>query len=140
VREGWVRGLPAGVESKDIEARTPIERAALGYLHGNCAHCHNGSEQRVPVVLDVQQRFQPGREQAALRTLVDQSRFRQANSNASIVRPGHAADSVLIDRMRSTNPMTRMPPLASVVPDEAAIALMRDWIDHDLANPKEPAR
>src|SRR5690606_30774377 len=24
-----------------IAASSPVERAALGYLHGNCAHCHN---------------------------------------------------------------------------------------------------
>lgn len=141
VREGWLRGLPAGVEARDIEARTPPEHAALGYLHGNCAHCHNGSEQRVPVELDLQQRFQPGREQMALRTLLGESRFREAGRvDPAVVVPGHSADSVLVDRMRSTNPMTRMPPLATVVPDDAAISMLRSWIDQNLFNPKEQAR
>ncbi|HSW17032.1 MAG TPA: hypothetical protein VLJ86_07385 [Ramlibacter sp.] len=141
VREGWLRGLPAGVEARDIEARTPAEHAALGYLHGNCANCHNGSEQRVPVQLDLQQRVQPGREQMALRTLLGESRFREAGrDDAAVVVPGRAADSVLVARMRTTNPMTRMPPLASVVPDEAALSVLRGWIDHDLVNPKEQAR
>lgn len=141
VREGWLRGLPAGVEARDIEARTPVEHAALGYLHGNCAHCHNGSDQRVPVLLDLQQRFHPGREQMALRTLLGESRFRaDSREHAAILVPGRIADSVLVDRMRSTNPMTRMPPLASVVPDEAALSVLRLWIDHDLVNPKEQAR
>jgi hypothetical protein len=141
VREGVLRGLPAGVEARDIEARTPVEHAALGYLHGNCAHCHNGSPQRVPVQLDLQQRLHPGREQMALRTLLGESRFREAGrNNAAVIVPGHAADSVLIDRMRSTNPMTRMPPLATVVPDDAALSVMRSWIDQDLVNHKEQPR
>lgn len=141
VREGWLRGLPAGVEARDIEARTPVEHAALGYLHGNCAHCHNGSEQRVPVLLDLQQRLHPGREQMALRTLLGESRFREAGrSDATVVVPGHAADSVLLDRMRSTNPMTRMPPLATDVPDETALQIMRNWINQDLVNHKEQRR
>ncbi|HSV83323.1 MAG TPA: c-type cytochrome domain-containing protein [Ramlibacter sp.] len=141
VREGWLRGLPAGVEARDIDARTPVEHAALGYLHGNCANCHNGSEQRVPVQLDLQQRFHPGRKQMALRTLLGESRFREAGrDNAAVIVPGHAADSVLIDRMRSTNPMTRMPPIATVVPDESALAVLRDWIDHDLVQQKEKTR
>lgn len=141
VREGWLRGLPAGVQASDFEARTPVEHAALGYLHGNCAHCHNGSPQRVPVQLDLQQRLHPGREQMALRTLLGESRFREAGRDqAAIVVPGHSADSVLMDRMRSTNPMTRMPPLATVVPDDAALAVMRSWIDQDLVKPKERPR
>jgi hypothetical protein len=129
------------VEAKDIEARTPVEHAALGYLHGNCAHCHNGSEQRVPVQLDLQQRLHPGRQQMALRTLLGESRFREAGrDHAAIVVPGQAADSVLVDRMRTTNPMTRMPPLASVVPDDTALAVIRGWIDQELVNHKEQAR
>jgi hypothetical protein len=141
VREGWLHGLPAGVEARDLEARTTVERAALGYLHGNCAHCHNGSPQRAPVQLDLQQRLHPGREQMALRTLLGESRFREAGrDNPAVVVPGHATDSVLIDRMRSTNPMTRMPPLATVIPDDTALSLMRSWIDQDLVNHKEQPR
>ena len=43
VASGWLRNLPrryAGQPPR-IAAPSPTERAALGYLHGNCGHCHN---------------------------------------------------------------------------------------------------
>ena len=42
VRAGLLTGLPQALLTTPprIEARSPTERAALGYLHGNCGHCH----------------------------------------------------------------------------------------------------
>lgn len=39
---GLVRGLPAHLANgaPRIAASTPVARAALGYLHGNCSYCH----------------------------------------------------------------------------------------------------
>lgn len=43
VAKGLLRNLtPAWlVQPPQIAARSPVERAALGYLHANCGHCHN---------------------------------------------------------------------------------------------------
>ncbi len=45
VERGLVRGLLRRLlhTPPRIEARTRTERAALGYLYGNCAMCHNAS-------------------------------------------------------------------------------------------------
>ncbi|MGZ8256119.1 MAG: hypothetical protein ACXWVT_14790, partial [Burkholderiaceae bacterium] len=42
---GLLRGLPAELLATPprIEASSPTARAALGYLHGNCGHCHNAA-------------------------------------------------------------------------------------------------
>jgi hypothetical protein len=43
VARGLLRNLPPALlkQPPRIAAATPIERAALGYLHGNCGHCHS---------------------------------------------------------------------------------------------------
>ena len=50
-RAAWLRNLPPRCwpRRRASPPRSPIERAALGYLHGNCGHCHNdgGSACRV---------------------------------------------------------------------------------------------
>jgi hypothetical protein len=55
---GLLRGLPPELLASPprIAAASPTERAALGYLHGNCAHCHHDGEARVPVRLNLAQR------------------------------------------------------------------------------------
>ena len=42
-RADWLRNLPRRYVEQPprIAAASPTERAALGYLHGNCGHCHN---------------------------------------------------------------------------------------------------
>src|SRR5205085_1559492 len=43
VEKGLVVGLPKSLQERAprVAAASPTERAALGYLHGNCGHCHN---------------------------------------------------------------------------------------------------
>ena len=43
---GLIRNLPPGATRPRIEGSSTVERAALGYLHGNCGHCHNDTEAR----------------------------------------------------------------------------------------------
>ena len=55
-----------------------------------------------------------------------------ARDDARVVAPGSAGASVLTARMRSRDPRVQMPPLATVVPDPEALALIERWINHDL--------
>jgi hypothetical protein len=75
VGSGRIRGLdPALLDTAALAAaRSALERAALGVLHGNCAHCHNGSARRVPVRLNLAQGLADGRASLAqtLRSAVD---------------------------------------------------------------------
>jgi len=135
VARGWVRGLPrALIENPPrIPAADPVARAALGYLHGNCAHCHNTTASRVPLQLTLAQR---GRDSAlalaqVLRsTIAAPSRYRPAGSDgdALVVTPGQPAHSVLATRMQSRNPQVRMPPLGTRIPDTDGLALIERWI------------
>jgi hypothetical protein len=143
VARGLVRNLPALVLAAPprIAARTPTERAALGYLHGNCGHCHaapddSGAAVPVGLVLAQSARRNEPRADAIRRTLIETaSRFRPPGTTEALTRlvvPGRSQVSVLPLRMRSRDPRIQMPPLGTALPDEQAVALIERWIDHDL--------
>jgi hypothetical protein len=116
-----------------IGAGSPEERASLGYLHGNCGHCHNDNGAPAPVDLTLSQSVTSGGVSAdrALRTMIDaRSRFRGhgLGADAPVVAPGRPEASVLIARVRSRNPQTQMPPIGTQLLDTEALALLERWI------------
>jgi hypothetical protein len=143
VRELLERRLIANSSSSTparILARSPVERAALGYLHGNCAHCHNDNGSPVPVDLNLSQTTgsNPTDTDRVLRSMINaRSRFRGHGlaSDAPLVAPGEAERSVLLARMRSRNPNTQMPPLGTQLIDADAVALIERWIDEQSRTP-----
>jgi hypothetical protein len=146
VARGWLRNLPQTLSEKPprIAAASPTERAALGYLHGNCGHCHaapSESGASVPVGMVLAQPIaDPVRAKEMLSALINgASRFRPADARAPLplVAPGAARDSVLTMRMRSRDPRVQMPPLGTAIPDSVGLALIERWIDHDLQQPEE---
>ncbi len=52
----------------------------------------------------------------------------QGTGETRRVAPGDPAHSALLYRMASRRPSSQMPPLGSVVADEAGLDLMRRWI------------
>ncbi|MEJ7929816.1 c-type cytochrome domain-containing protein [Ramlibacter sp. AN1015] len=126
-----------------IAGSTPVERAALGYLHANCGHCHNSSPNRVSVRLTLAQRAgDPAASRLeVLRATVDANgRWRaQSDEEAPIVSPGKSAQSLLVQRMQSRDPLRQMPPLGTQVTDAQALALLSAWIN-DLSPRKEGHR
>jgi hypothetical protein len=139
VARGLVRNLPKALHRAPprIAARSALERAALGYLHGNCAHCHNDNGAPAPVDLTLAQRAGSNAVDAArvLRSLIDApSRFRGhgLGADAPLVAPGRPEASVLTARMRSRNPQTQMPPLGTEMIDARALALLDRWIAEQL--------
>lgn len=145
VRRGWLRGLPPALldEPVRLAARSPVERAALGVLLGNCAHCHNASGHRVPLRLDLAPSAADPQAALArtLRSLVGAvSRWQAtADGRALIVAPGDAGASVLVQRMASREPRVQMPPLGTAAPDHAALALLTRWIDDELPQLEQQA-
>ena len=75
VARGWLRNLPPEMleQPPRIAAASPTERAVLGYLHGNCGHCHSrpdeaGASVPVSVVL-AQSTVEPNSAAAVVRSL-----------------------------------------------------------------------
>jgi mono/diheme cytochrome c family protein len=112
---GKLRNLPDSFLAipPRIAARTPVARAALGYLHGNCGHCHTdaGALQGVGLVL-----AQPG------------------------AGTGPADPGAILRRLQAPNPLLRMPPLGVRVADAKGIALVESWIRTTPKNPPEHSR
>lgn len=135
LRRGLIRGLPQALreEPPHIEASSPLERAALGYLHGNCGHCHNADSTAAPVDVRLAQDVSLGAQSATqvLRSLIDApTRFRARGlaHDARVITPGRPEASTLLWRLRSTNPQTQMPPLGVRALDQEALALLERWI------------
>jgi hypothetical protein len=113
-----------GYSAVQLETALP---PALGYLHGNCGHCHNEAGAVAGIDLVLAQRAADPDASAArtLETLFGrESRFRAPAASAL------ARDDVVTQRMQSQNPYSRMPPLGVSVPDREGIALVQRWIQH----------
>jgi hypothetical protein len=135
---GRLRGLPPHLLTNPprIDAATPTARAALGYLHGNCGHCHNAAGALTGLELLLAQQAQAdarGAERTLASLLGHSSRFRPADGTAAqrIAAGGHGG-SVLTYRMKTDNPLARMPPLGVRVVDTDGVALIERWIARDL--------
>src|SRR5262249_21327909 len=108
------------------------ERAALGYLHGNCGNCHNAEGPLAVLDMTLAQRVGAPAPGAVLSSIVNvQSQFLPAGVpvDAARIAPGHSADSVIAARMRSRNPIEQMPPLGTSTVDTEAVALVARWIE-----------
>jgi len=149
VERGLLRHLPRQLLEAPprIAADSATERAALGYLHGNCGHCHNDSGAPAPVKLVLaQQAARPAasRERVLQTTVGVAGRYRPTGATGPLPRlaPGQAGNSLLVLRMRSRHALLQMPPLGSTQPDPEGLALVERWIDRDLHHPpsatKEP--
>jgi hypothetical protein len=135
---GWLRPAAAPAE---IAAASELERAALGYLHGNCAHCHNTTANRVPLALTLRQRAADpaaSRDEVLRSLLAAPSRYRAHDATAAspVIAPGEPDASVVVHRMTTRDPRVQMPPLGTSAVDTDGLALVRRWIATDL-QPKE---
>ena len=94
-----------------IEAPSEQARAALGYLHGNCGHCHNaGALAGVDLHL-AQEAQDPDRGYRRTLASIDAGRARE-----------------ILRRFGSDNPYIRMPPVGVRVPDHAGGAPLVAWL------------
>jgi mono/diheme cytochrome c family protein len=138
-RRGLLQPLPTAWSEPPprIVARTAGERAALGYLFGNCAGCHNpdGPLGRLGLDLDLDisvllANGPPGAQTSAVGR-PSQSRLPGAPS-ALRIAAGHPAESTVVARMRSRNPTARMPPVGTRLLDIDGVTLIERWIESDL--------
>lgn len=105
------------IPSTDAAITAPDEttREVLGYMEGNCTHCHNGR-----VEFDL-------RHEVALENLIGQSTASSGAEPGIRVVPGNPMDSLML-RFLQGSTSTDMPPLGVQRRDEAAIELVERWI------------
>lgn len=131
VRRDLIENLPWSlVEAPPrIAASTPVERAAQGYLLGNCAHCHNAEGPLAPLGLDLDQPISGEARAGRLSGLTAQSKFSAPGvERAWRVVPGAPEQSVVALRMRSLSSAARMPPLGTWRVDTEGVSLIERWI------------
>ena len=140
IDRGLVRGLPAHLAdgAPRIDARSATARAALGYLHGNCANCHTAAGELASLAFSLQYPVAAPvkpHPPALLTTVGVSSTFVPGTweAPAERVRIGDPDRSVLVARLASRNPAVQMPPVGSRIVDEAALTLIRRWIAEDAA-------
>jgi hypothetical protein len=125
-RRSFVLGYSAIQLSSSPVPGTETERAALGYLHANCSHCHN--------------RDRPERSGARCfdpRSELDLSLSADglaAPAVTSVVEPGRPEESRLIELVSRRGFGRQMPPLASERVDRNAVLLLERWI-RDMGRP-----
>jgi mono/diheme cytochrome c family protein len=143
VADGRIVNLAAEYLHPRIDARTPTERAARGYLHGNCGGCHDAAGPLAELDMDLRWSVHDaaGQDAPALVTTIDRGSRAALASDPSAPRvrvvPGEPDQSVLLGRMRSRHAVHQMPPLGTRVVDEEATALVARWID-ELEPPVTP--
>lgn len=136
VARGVVRGLPLELLRRPprIAAETPAERAALGYLYGNCSGCHNADGPLAALALDLDQSAVPpargARSERVHATAVGRaSRFTPPGAaDALRIAPGEPDRSTLLYRMKARDAVSQMPPLGTHVVDAAGVELLTRFI------------
>jgi uncharacterized repeat protein (TIGR03806 family) len=124
-------GAPPGAAAPSVpnafdQRAPPLELRARAYLDVNCAHCHNPQgpahtsgldlrwSQHSPIAWGVGKRpVAAGRGSAGFEFAIE---------------PGHPESSILLHRMRSTDPGVMMPELGRQLVDERGAALIEEWI------------
>lgn len=143
IREGVLTPARSGSAPDPPRIRTasPRTRAALGYLLANCGSCHA----RPGLIAGVEPFF---REEDLLRDgdAVARALVGRLTAWAAPQREGHTMlvdpvgpeASALVFRMRSRRPSSQMPPLGTVVRDQAAVDAIAEWISTELSPQSAP--
>jgi mono/diheme cytochrome c family protein len=119
-----------------IDARSPRERAVLGYLSSNCGSCHSGRGPLEPLGLVLAHGGSEVPAPAIATAVGVEGHYVVpgiAPDNSRRIAPGSPDASVVTYRMASRSPSSQMPPLGTAIVDREALALIRAWIAEDLA-------
>lgn len=133
VSKGLLVGLPKSLTEAPprILASSAIERAALGYMHGNCGHCHNEHGSLKNLGLSLRYVFGTAVQPAVTSTIGRPIKKRAPRQSAEAVlriEPHQPDRSGLMERVASRYSALQMPPLGTELVDQEAVALLRKWI------------
>jgi hypothetical protein len=120
-----------------------VTRAALGYLHANCGHCHNSAGSAWPDVVGMTLQLDLTAESAAQTTIwqstVDVALTRFSHPDYTLrIAAGDPDASAVVYRMSARGSAAQMPPIATEQVDDAGLAAVRAWIG-DLTAARPPS-
>lgn len=109
------------------DPKGPLDARARAYLEINCAHCHNpaGAASNSGLFLELD-RKEPVTIGIGKRPV---AAGRGSGGREFAIAPGDAEASILIYRLRSTDPGIAMPELGRATAHDEGIALLSQWID-----------
>lgn len=129
---------PVTTASAVIPGDAPT-RAALGYLHANCGHCHGGAAAPGGQRLWVNVGLATVADTDTWITAVDHAAGWVASAPPAVtarIEPGVSTTSALLRRMQlrgspttTTDYGNQMPPLGTELVDTAGVETVRAWID-----------
>lgn len=104
-----------------------VEKEALGYLHGNCAHCHNPAS---PIFFSTNLDLRHWRAKETTINVIPQ-KFASSDSSILRIKPGDAGGSLLYQLMAHNFSDTTifMPPLGTSMIDTVGLNLVWKWIN-----------
>ncbi len=117
---------------------TAVDKAAMGYLHANCGHCHNPNNAQTFPIIDMILRLSTG---DADGTIFDTKMYKQiVNRPTSLfvipgqtasfrVVGGNPAQSAIMYRMSRRGETAQMPPIASEEVHTVGVEAVRAWIE-----------
>ena len=127
---GDLHGLPDAARIPDVpawnDADAPLDARARAYLDANCGHCHNpaGAADTSGLLLDAHT--------TAFRQLgyckPPIAAGRGTGGRPYSIVPGAPDDSILVYRMETTDPATRMPETGRSLTHREGVDLIRQWI------------
>lgn len=116
-----------------IATADPRTRAVLGYLAANCGACHDGTNTIAALVPSLKHTDLMRDGDAAARALIGRPTRWQAPGQPEgatvLADPASPGSSALLLRMASRRPSSQMPPLGTVVRDQEAVDVIREWIE-----------
>lgn len=129
VKAGLLDRAPANAPraARWDDAKAPLDARARAYLEINCAHCHNpaGAASNSGLFLDLDRTdpvaFGIGKRPVAA--------GRGSGGRDFAIAPGNPDASILIYRLRSTDPGIAMPELGRATAHDEGIALLSEWIE-----------
>ncbi len=126
VSRGWLDSVPPSPL-----VATDVERAALGYLHGNCGHCHGPSHPLArlrALRLHLPYRLTTAANAPAVTTTVGAVMAHEIRGLRIGVVTRNPDASQLLERMRRRGDGNQMPARGSEVVDADGVAAVRAWI------------
>ena len=125
-RPEWIANPPR------IQASHPQTRAVLGYFAANCGTCHNKSGETTYAGPSLKHSDVAADGDAVARALLGQATAWQVpgrpDGTTRMLDALAPEASAMLYRMRSRRPSSQMPPLGTVLRDEAAVKAVEAWL------------
>ena len=120
-----------------IQSTSPRTRSVLGYLAANCGTCHNPAGETSFTGPSLKHSDIGDGDDVVARMLRYATSWQVPGQPEGASRMLNAVEpdaSAILARMRSRRPSSQMPPLATQLRDEQAIAAIEKWIADDVRN------